>query len=161
MPGTFKPNPFKAVFWSGSWMIGMALVCSFFTTVLALTSPLFLLLLYDRVLSARSQETLVALFGLVTILLILSMLFDYARRRILARFGARLQDRLELDVLRAADADKTHAEHGWSLVSGTKDLDRLRSFFHSGALIAMLDIIWAPIILGAVFLFHPLSKCTR
>ncbi len=156
MQGHFTHNPLHAVFWSGAWMLALAFVFSFFTTMLMLATPMFLLLIYDRVLSARSEETLAALFGLVVVLLILLALLDYSRRRILARFGARLQEQLELKVLGALDERGPRSALGAALVSGTRDLDRLRSFFHSGALIAVLDIFWAPIFLGAVFLFHPL-----
>lgn len=156
MQGQDTRNPLNAAFWSGAWMLGLAFVFSFFTTMLLLTTPLFLLLIYDRVLSARSQETLVALFGLVVLLLCLLALFDYARRRILARFGARLQGQLELRVLDVVQARAPRSALGSGPVSGTKELDRLRGFFHSGALIAVLDFLWAPIFLGAVFLFHPL-----
>jgi ATP-binding cassette subfamily C protein len=107
-------------------------------------------------LSSRSQESLVALLALVILLLTLLALFDYSRRRILARFGARLQERLELRVLHAVEARAPRAALGSGPVSGTKELDRLRGFFNSSALIAVLDFVWAPIFLGAVFLFHSL-----
>ena len=155
MNGQYRRNELNAAFWSGGWLLGLAFVFSFFVTLLMLTSPMFMLLIYDRVLSSRSQESLVALFGLVVMLLVLMGLFDYSRRRILARFGARLQERLEARVLEAVEARAARARSGGSS-SGTKELDGLRGFFHSSSLVAMLDFIWAPVFLGAVFLFHPL-----
>ena len=104
MSGQYRRNELNAAFWSGGWLLGLAFVFSFFVTLLMLTSPMFMLLIYDRVLSSRSQETLVALFGLVVMLLVLMGLFDYSRGRILARFGARLQERLESRVLEAVEA---------------------------------------------------------
>lgn len=156
MSGQFRRNELNEVFWSEGWLLVLAFVFSFFVTVLMLTSPMFMLLIYDRVLSSRSQETLVALFALVVMLLILLGLFDYSRGRILARFGARLQERLESRVLEAAEARASRTRSGSTPASGTKELDGLRSFFHSSSLVAVLDFIWAPVFLGAVFLFHPL-----
>ncbi len=156
MNGAYRRNELNAAFWSGAWLLGLALVFSFFVTTLMLTSPMFMLLVYDRVLSSRSQESLVALFGLVVLLLILLGLFDYARGRLLARFGARLQERLETRVLEAVEARATRTRGGANLSAGTRELDGLRGFFHSDALIAVLDFVWAPIFLGAVFLFHPM-----
>jgi PrtD family type I secretion system ABC transporter len=157
MNGQYRRNELNAAFWSGGWLLGLAFLFSFFVTLLMLTSPMFMLLIYDRVLSSRSQETLVALFGLVVVLMLLMALFDYSRGRILARFGARLQERLESRVLQAVEAraSRTRAAAG-APASGTRELDGLRSFFHSSSLIALLDFIWAPVFLGAVFLFHPL-----
>jgi ATP-binding cassette subfamily C protein len=152
---SYRRNELNAAFWSGAWLLGLAFVFSFFVTLLMLTGPMFMLLVYDRVLTSRSQETLVALFALVVMLLVLMSIFDYARNRILARFGARLQDRLESRVLEAVEARAPRTRSG-NPVSGTKELDGLRSFFHSNSLIAVLDFIWAPVFLGAVFLFHPL-----
>ena len=151
----YARNELNAAFWSGGWLLGLAFLFSFFVTLLMLTPPMFMLLIYDRVLTSRSQESLVALFGLVVLLLVLMGLFDYSRRRILARFGARLQQRLEARVLEAVEARAPRGRQGGS-TSGTKELDGLRSFFHSGSLVAVFDFIWAPIFLGAVFLFHPL-----
>ena len=155
MNGQNIRNELNAAFWSGGWLLGLAFLFSFFVTLLMLTLPMFMLLIYDRVLTSRSQESLVALFGLVVLLLVLMGLFDYSRRRILARFGARLQQRLEARVLEAVEARAPRGRDG-SSTSGTKELDGLRSFFHSGSLVAVFDFIWAPIFLGAVFLFHPL-----
>jgi ATP-binding cassette subfamily C protein len=151
MNGQYRRNELNAAFWSGGWLLGLAFVFSFFVTLLMLTSPVFMLLIYDRVLTSRSQESLVALFGLAVTLFVLMGLFDYSRRRILARFGARLQERLESRVLEAGNAQASPTRLG-----GTKELDGLRSFLHSSSLVAVLDFIWAPIFLGAVFLFHSL-----
>ena len=41
------------------------------TNILMMTGPLFMMQVYDRVLGSRSQETLVTLFSIVTLLFIL------------------------------------------------------------------------------------------
>ena len=47
-----RKNELNAVFWSGSGMLSLAFLFSMVASLLALTSPLFMLLIYDRVLSA-------------------------------------------------------------------------------------------------------------
>ncbi len=64
---------------------------SAFVNILMLTGPLFMLQVYDRVLSSRSYETLTALFILVVLLYSFMGCLDYARGRVMARFGARFQ----------------------------------------------------------------------
>ena len=49
-----------------------------------LTGPLFMLQVYDRVLTSRSEATLVALIILVAFLFLMMGILDYARGRVLA-----------------------------------------------------------------------------
>lgn len=81
-----------------------AFVFSIFVNLLMLTGPLFMVQVYDRVLGSRSEETLAALFLLVSILFGLMAVLDGARARILARFGARFQSCLEDRVFDAGIA---------------------------------------------------------
>ncbi|MFO1174625.1 MAG: hypothetical protein U1E48_05395 [Paracoccaceae bacterium] len=74
---------------------------SAFVNLLMLTGPLFMLQVYDRVLPARSPETLTALFLLVLFLFALLALADVARTRILARCADHLQRQLDLQVFPA------------------------------------------------------------
>lgn len=76
---------------AGIWLLWAVFLFSIFVNLLMLTGPLFMLQVYDRVLGSRSEETLVALFALVGALYGLMALLDYARGRVLARFGARFQ----------------------------------------------------------------------
>ena len=73
-----------------------AIVAAFFfsalVNVLMLTAPLYMLQVYDRVLVSRSEETLLALTLLMGFLLLVMGLLDFARGRIMARVGARLQE---------------------------------------------------------------------
>lgn len=135
----------------GRGLLLLAFGLSFAVNLLRLTGPIFMILIYDRVLPARSEETLVALFGMVTVFLLAQAVIDYARRRILARFGAQFQERLEVSLLdRAAPGDLLD-DRGTKLVSGLDEVDGLRAFFHSASLIAVLDFIWTPMFLFVVF----------
>ena len=58
-----------------------------------LTGPLFMLQIYDRVLTSRSLPTLAALFALVIALFVFMGILDLIRSRILVRIGLRI-DRL-------------------------------------------------------------------
>ena len=78
-----------------------ALFFSVFTNLLMLTGPLFMLQVYDRVLGSRSEETLVALFGLVAVLYLFYWLLEYARGRVMARVGARFQEVMNVPVFHA------------------------------------------------------------
>ena len=74
---------------------------SAFVNLLMLTGPLFMLQVYDRVLTSRSEATLVALILIVAFLFLMMGLLDHFRARVLARAGARFQARLDPRVLGA------------------------------------------------------------
>ncbi|MGB0843291.1 MAG: type I secretion system permease/ATPase [Alphaproteobacteria bacterium] len=129
---------------------------SIFVNLLMLTGPLFMLQVYDRVLSSRSEATLVALFILVGALYALMTMLDYARGRVLARFGARFQEALEervfTAVLRRAVIPSERAAPATSL----RDLETIQSTLASPGFLALFDLPWAPIFFVAIFVFHPL-----
>ena len=74
---------------------------SVFVNLLMLTGPLFMLQIYDRVLGAGSKEMLAALSLLVGGLYALMALLDFARGRIMGRFGAWFQEALDGRVFSA------------------------------------------------------------
>src|SRR5690606_10407709 len=66
---------------------------SFVINVLMLAGPLYMLQVYDRVLTSRSLETLTVLTGLLVGLYVFLGVLDVIRTRILSRIALRL-DRL-------------------------------------------------------------------
>lgn len=139
------------VLWSSSWLFGWAVLFSFFVALLSLTLPFFMLLVYDRVLTARSQETLTALVVLALTLIVSLGFFDYARRRLLARFGARLQERLETQLIALPPRNATQSTKD---ALGLHELDQLRGFVHSGDLRNIIDVLWLPLFLCTVFFLN-------
>ena len=141
----------KKVFWRNSGTLGAAIAFSFVAAMLSLTIPLFMLLVYDRVLNARSMETLSALALIAFITLAFMGVFDYTRRRLLARFAGRFQKELETNILRVSQNPK---RPGGKRLSKISALDGLRGFFHSGDFIKVLDVPWLPIYIFVVFIIN-------
>ena len=135
------------------WSVG---IFSIFVNLLMLTGPLFMLQTYDRVLSSRSEETLVALLILVTGLFLMMGLLEYARGRVLARAGAKFQTLMDIRVfeavLRRSMAPGDRAKPN----TAARDMDSVRQLLSGPAPFALFDIPWTPIFLGAIFIFHPL-----
>lgn len=130
-----------------------AILFSILANLLMLTGPLFMLQIYDRVLSSRSEETLVSLFILVGALYMLMALLDFARGRVMARIGARIQDQLGQRVFQATLTPNTVPSP--NKTTALRDLDALQSFYSSPAFLALMDVPWTPIFLAAIFIFHP------
>jgi ATP-binding cassette subfamily C protein len=82
-------------------------------------------------------------------------LMDYSRRRILARFGAQFQERIEDHIFSSTARDAYFARGGSKPAAGLNEADQLRGFFHSGSLVHILDFIWSPVFLAVVFVIDP------
>ena len=127
---------------------------SVFVNLLMLTGPLFMLQVYDRVLASRSEETLAALLILVVALYGLMWLLDFARTRLVARYGARWQRALDRRVFRA-QMSLPPGDRRPEAVSAHRDLEAVQGFFASPALTALMDAPFTPLFIAAIFLFHP------
>lgn len=129
---------------------------SVFVNLLMLTGPLFMLQIYDRVLLSGSRETLIALFMLVGGLYALMAMLDYARGRLMARFGARFQVILDTRVFGAVMTKSINSQPDKPVGTELRDVETLQSFFASPIILALCDIPWSPIFFGAIFIFHPI-----
>ena len=128
---------------------------SAFVNLLMLTGPLFMLQVYDRVLTSRSEATLVALAAIVAFLFLVMGLLDHARGRVLARAGARFQARLDDRVLGAilTRAGRTPAARS-APARGLSDLETIQRFASGPGPFAFFDAPWTPVFLFALFTFH-------
>ncbi len=133
-----------------------AILFSVFVNILMLTGPLYMLQVYDRVLASRSEATLMALSLLVAFLFLMMGLLDFARGRVMARIGARLQETLDSRVLRASFRALTVVPGDTGALAAQRDLESLQRLWASPVLISLFDIPWTPLFLAAIFVFHPL-----
>ncbi|MEE9453199.1 MAG: type I secretion system permease/ATPase [Paracoccaceae bacterium] len=140
----------KAMFGKSGSFLSIGLF-SFFTNLLMLTGPLFMLQVYDRVLGSQSEETLVALLILVAGLYTLMGVLDYARGRVAARIGAHFQTHLDGRVF-SGTLQQTSAPNG----SALRDLEAVQKLLSSPAPFSLIDIPWTPIFILAIFIFHPM-----
>lgn len=125
--------------------------------LLMLTGPLFMLQVYDRVLGSRSVETLTALFVMVVFLFLVMGIVDMIRGRVMQRVAARFQDRLEGRVFNAALREGAlRGDESAATAGGMRDLDSVTKLIGSPVMLAFFDIPWAPLFLGAIFIFHPM-----
>ena len=137
-------------------LVGWVFLFSIFVNLLMLVGPIFMLQVYDRVLASGSEETLVAMFALVAALYALMSLLDFARGRIMARFGARLQEALDTRVFEVVLKRSILPQERSAPLRALRDLEVIRSVFASPGFLAILDFPWVPVFIAALFIFHPL-----
>ena len=123
--------------------------------LLMLTGPIFMLQIYDRVLTSRSEATLVTLTAIVAVLFLAMGLMDHARARVLARVGARFEEKLQRRVLEAtlSQAGKSAQARGRG-PAGVQDVEAIQRFLSGPGPFAFFDAPWTPVFLAILFLFH-------
>lgn len=124
--------------------------------ILYLTSAIYMLQVYDRVLSSRSIPTLIALSLGALFLYLIQAALDIIRNRILTRIAFKFEESLAPKVFRVIlELPRRSSVNSSEAMQPLRDLDALRSFLASGGPIAFFDIPWMPIYLIVIFLLHP------
>jgi PrtD family type I secretion system ABC transporter len=124
-------------------------------SVLYLTSSIYMIQVYDRVLMSGSVPTLVALSVLALALYGMHGLLEAIRGRLLVRIGGRLDDMLAERVYRAFLALPFKGGKTEDGLQPVRDLDSARTFIAGMGPVAILDMPWMPLFLGFIFILHP------
>ena len=127
---------------------------SLFVNVLLLVPSIYMLAVYDRVLSSNSESTLLMLTLIVVFLFLVMGGLEWIRSQILITTSTRLDQLLgervfnSIFTLALASGGKTASAQPLS------DLLQLRQFLTGNGLFAFFDAPWLPIYLALMFLFH-------
>ncbi|WP_292349425.1 type I secretion system permease/ATPase [Mesorhizobium sp.] len=128
------------------------LLFSLLANLLLLASTVYMLQIYDRVLSSGSIDTLMWLTLAVIGAIAVYGLLEQARRMILGHISQWLDDQLSVPVIeRAMEARLV----GSSLEAGLKDVADLRGFVAADGMLTFLDAPWTPVFLAFMWLLHP------
>lgn len=121
--------------------------------ILALTGTIYMMQVFDRVLTGQSGSTLFYLTILALFLLSIYGLLELVRSRILVRLGSWIDNFLSPVVLARGLESCVSGER--TSDEGLRDLAALRQFISGPGLIALLDAPWAPLYLLLSFMLHP------
>ncbi|WP_172116128.1 type I secretion system permease/ATPase [Halomonas hibernica] len=127
---------------------------SMFVNLLMLVPPMYMLQVYDRVLTTQSFDTLLMLTVVVVFLFMIMGGLELVRSRILVRVGNRLDTTIN-ERLYSAMFRRSLVAQGTQSAQPLNDLTNLRQFLTGNGLFAFFDAPWVPIYLGILFLFHP------
>lgn len=122
--------------------------------ILMLVPSVYMLQVYDRVLSSGNKLTLLMLTLMMLGAYLLLSLLEYVRSFVLIRVGAQMDMQLNKRIYTAAfehNLKKSGGNAGQSL----QDLATIRQFLTGNALFAFFDAPWLPIYLVLIFLFEP------
>lgn len=120
--------------------------------VLMLAPSIYMLQVYDRVLTSQNQTTLVMLTLMIVGFFVFIGLLETVRNFVVSRVAGHLDQRFNLRVYRAAfERNLVRGDgHGAQALG---DLNHIRQFLTGPALFAFFDAPWFPIYLAVMFMF--------
>lgn len=130
------------------------MVFSFFSNLLMFVGPIYMLQIYDRVLSSRNETTLVALTVIAVSLLLSYGLLEYTRTRLLVRAGLQFDEVLANPVFHRVVKQSILAPGSGAHVA-LGDIDKVREFMTGQGILSFFDAPWVPLFLALCFSFHP------
>ena len=138
----------RQVFWSVALFSAMV-------NLLLLAGPLYMLQVYDRVLTSHSVPTLIALSLLLGGAFALQALLDLIRGRLVTRSARFLDQHLSGLVHKAVLRLSTTSRPSGPAPEPVRDLDQIRAFLTGPGPIAIVDLPWIPLFLLICALIHP------
>src|SRR5215213_1366633 len=107
--------------------------------LLTLTGPLFMLQIYDRVVSSRSVPTLLGLAAIAALLYLALGFFDQIRARVLIRIGAYIDEVIHPKIFKAVVSLPLRGGLSGDGLQPLRDIDQIRNFVSSGGPAAFAD----------------------
>lgn len=124
--------------------------------LLMLTSAIFMMQVYDRVLGSQSVPTLVALSLIAIAAYLFQGWLDILRARVLALIGERIDGEIGPKVHTAvADLPLRTQYFDQEPLQPFRQLEALRGFLAGAGPVALFDLPWMPIYLAVCFFLHP------
>jgi len=132
----------------------MLCLFSFFINLLILTSPIYMMQTFDRVLASGRVETLLVLTMIAGVAVLIMGVLEAVRSRVLARVGGWFERKLAPAFIEASMRGATSG-----LLAGAqplRDLSTIRSVLSGPGVSAVLDAPWVPVFIAVIWLLHPL-----
>ena len=121
--------------------------------LLLLVTAIYMLQVYDRVLSSGSFATLAWLTLIAFVAVAAYGVMDQARRLILARTASYIEKELNAPVLQFSMESRLAAKPS---DAGVRDVSDLRNFYQGDGALSFLDAPWSLVFLVFIWLLHPI-----
>ena len=129
-------------------------IFTIFFNLFVLTLPLYMLSVFSRVLTSKSQETLVLLTIAALSGLFIQALLDIIRTRVIGKVSMTLNASLTPHVLEAVV--RNAAGSGDRDTQPLRDVDDVRGFLSGSSVFTLFDAPFAPLYVAVIYLLHPL-----
>jgi len=135
-------------------LFGVLALFSGVINLLMLVPSIYMMQVFDRVLTSRNETTLLMLSLILLGFFALGCVLEWVRGQVMIKMSAGLDTQLGERVFDAA-FERSLKEHSSNPAQVLSDLNSIRQFVTGPALIAIFDAPWLPIYVIATFLFHP------
>lgn len=135
-------------------LFGVLALFSGVINLLMLVPSIYMMQVFDRVLTSRNETTLLMLTLILLGLYLLSSTLEWVRGQVMIKMSAGIDSRLGERVFGAA-FERSLKEHSANPAQVLSDLTSIRQCVTGQGLIALFDAPWLPIYLIVAFLFHP------
>lgn len=131
-----------------------AVAISFFLNFATLISAIFMIQVYDRVIPARSYDTLYGLIIIGALGVLIYGLLDFVRNWTYSVMAHGFAQRLNLPALQAGVLKSIE---GGVMEGGNviKDIEELRHFISGHSISTPIDAFWSIVFIVALYLIHP------
>ncbi|MDB5643593.1 MAG: rhizobiocin secretion protein [Hyphomicrobiales bacterium] len=150
-----EPDPVRRALALCRQPLAVVAMFSGVVNILALTGSIYMLQVYDRVITSRSVPTLVGLTMLMVGLYLVNGLLEVLRTRITMRVGARFDRAMRGSVFGAMMQLPLRQVEPVESAQAVRDLEQVRAFVAGPGPISLFDMPWMPVYLGLVYLLHP------
>ena len=137
-------------------LLGDLFIFTALINLLLLVPTIYMLQIYDRVMTSYSIETLIMLSIIALGLYILQVVLELFRSKMLIRASNSLDYKNSTYIFSSAIDGIKIMGPSYSVSQVLNDFTSLRQFFTGSGLLIFLDAPWAIIFLILMFLFHPL-----
>ncbi len=151
-PGQQPKAELKALFWKFKSTWRTVAIFTAVVNILMLTPAIYMLQVYDRVLSSRNVTTLIMITLILVGLYALLALIEWVRGRIVVRVGEQA-DAVMKDRVFDAAFERSLLGSGGSAGQSITDFITLRQFTTGPGLFAFMDAPWFPVYLAVIFGF--------
>lgn len=148
-----RRDSFSEVLAAGRRHLPILFVLSFLANILLLTTSIYMLQVFDRVLSSGSTDTLIWLTVIAVFALVTYGFLEHARRIILQRTGSWIENELSPAIIKRAIAARLTKGRSDAAVGDVADI---RGFVAGDAILAFLDAPWSPAFIALIWMMHPM-----
>ncbi len=126
---------------------------SMITNLAALAMALYMMQIYDRVLTSQSKDTLFFLAIAITLAMGLGSILDGIRQQVANRVGTWLAQNIAPSLLIRSLEQRLTSPN--VRLEALRELSQIKNFISTPTVFSVVDMLWVPLYLLVVFLLHP------
>lgn len=139
-------RPHRKVLWQ-------LILFSMISNLAALAMSLYMMQIYDRVLTSQSRDTLFFLTVAIILTMTLGGILEGIRQKVANRVGTWMAQKLAPSLLvRSLEQRLTSSN---TRLEALRELAQVKNFISTPTVFSVIDMLWVPLYLVVIFLLHP------